>query len=175
MISGKVSDRPGLSELLKKLTRGDVLTVWKLDRLGRSVSHICQIVEHFQAAGIIIKSLSDGITYDPESLMGRALLQQMAIFSELERGLIQERSKLGIQYAKKHGTRSGKAIGRPTVSSPKMQHALDLLAQGKSFRQVARITDVSLSSLVRYAKKAREQGELMVQSNIFQAIASASA
>ncbi|MCE0744060.1 recombinase family protein [Acetobacter sicerae] len=170
VISGSTDDRPGLNKLLSLLTKGDVLTIWKIDRLGRSFIHICEMIEQFRERGIIVKSISDGLTYDPNNLVGRMLFQQMATFAEFERGIIHERIHLGIAYARKHGTRSGKAIGRPTASSPRIRLCLDLVAQGKSYRQASRATGVPTSTIGKYAKEAKEQGQLEIQSNIFDAI-----
>lgn len=172
VMSGSTTDRPELNTLIKLLNPGDVLYVWKLDRLGRSVSHLCEIINILQGKGVIVRSLSDGLTYDPSSLMGRMLMQQMAIFAELERGMIQERAKLGMDYAKKHGTKSGKAIGRPTVSKAKLGHAMDLIAGGDSLTQVARKTGISRTKLFMETKRLKEEGNLQRQATIFDAIGS---
>lgn len=170
VMSGSTDDRPGLNKLLGLLKEGDTLVVWKIDRLCRSFIHMCEMIEQFRQRGIIVKSLSDGLTYDPNNLVGRMLFQQMATFAEFERAMIHERIHLGIAYAKKHGTRSGKAIGRPTASSPRIRLCLDLVAQGKSYRQASRATGVPTSTIGKYAKEAKEQGQLEIQSNIFDAI-----
>ncbi|GBQ27120.1 DNA resolvase [Acetobacter estunensis NRIC 0472] len=172
-LSGSTDDRPGLNKLLSLLNEGDTLTIWKIDRLGRSFIHICEMIEQFRERGIIVKSISDGLTYDPNNIVGRMLFQQMATFAEFERAMIHERIHLGIAYARKHGTRSGKPIGRPTASSPRVRLGLDLISQGQSYRQASRATGVPASTLGKYAKEAREQGELAVQTNIFDAIGSA--
>ncbi len=173
IISGSTDNRPGLNKLLSLLNTGDTLTIWKIDRLGRSFINICEMIEQFRERGIIVRSISDGLTYDPNNIVGRMLFQQMATFAEFERAMIHERINLGIAYAKNRGTRSGKPIGRPTASSPRIRLCLDLIAQGKSYRQASRATGIPTSTIGKYAKEAKAQGELAVQTNIFDAIGSA--
>ena len=92
--SGARADRPGLAAALSHLRRGDTLVVWRLDRLGRSTHQLVNLLEQFEREGICLRSLQDSI--DPSSVMGKAMLQIGAVFAEMERRLLRERTKAGL-------------------------------------------------------------------------------
>ncbi|MAW79365.1 MAG: hypothetical protein CMI63_03950 [Parvularcula sp.] len=115
-VSGAKASRPGLEELLKHLQRGDVLIVWKLDRLGRSLRHLIDLIGMFEERGIGFTSLSDGI--DTTTPLGKLFFHISGAFGEYERNLISERTKAGMEAARARGVR----LGRP----PKLT-ALDKL------------------------------------------------
>ncbi|MFT9258469.1 MAG: recombinase family protein [Acetobacter sp.] len=146
-ISGATEDRPQLNILLKLLKPGDVLTVWKVDRLGRRTAHLARLLEEFDQKGITVRSLTEGV--DTSDRSSRVSYLLMSVIAQNERETINERIRTGIQHAQKYGTKSGKPIGRPKASSVKVRHAMDLLASGKSYRDSCKIAGVSLATLVR--------------------------
>jgi DNA invertase Pin-like site-specific DNA recombinase len=106
--SGKNLKRPGVQDMLDLMRPGDVVIVWKIDRLGRSVRDLVFLMEHFEQRGIQVRSVTEGI--DTTNAMGRMFFQLMAVMAELERALISERSKTGMAVAKaKRGQKFGRA------------------------------------------------------------------
>lgn len=106
-VSGAVTKRQGLEELLASLQQGDTLCVWKLDRLGRSTIHLLQMLDDLRKRGVDFQAITQGI--DTTNAVGRMLYGQLAVFAEFEREQISERTKAGMQAAKARG----KHIGRP--------------------------------------------------------------
>src|SRR6478735_458524 len=104
--SGARSERPGLTQALSHLRPGDTLVVWKLDRLGRTTHQLVGLLEQFESEGIKLRSLQDGI--DPSTSMGKAMLQIGAVFAEMERNLVRERTKAGLAAARARGRLGGR-------------------------------------------------------------------
>lgn len=129
--SGKRDDRPGLAACLKALRKGDVLVIWKLDRLGRSLSHLVQTVKDLEQRGIGFRVLT-GAPIDTSTKEGKLMFAIFAGLAEFERDLISERTKAGLASARARG-RNG---GRPA----KMTRAKVLRAQAA---MADRQTDVS--------------------------------
>lgn len=143
-VSSSVAARRGLDRALAALEPGDTLMVWKLDRLGRSLSHVVNLIAELGARGISFRSLSDPI--DTAHAAGRLVLQTMGALVEFERSLIVERTQAGIRAAKKRGIH----LGRPTVlTPPQIDHARSLIGNGESARAVARTMRVGKSTLYR--------------------------
>ena len=105
-MSGKTTSRPALDRLLPQLRRGDTLAVWKLDRLGRGVLHLVELMEELRTRGVEFRSLTEGM--DTRTVMGRAMFQLVAVFAELERGQAHERIIAGIAAAKAAGVHCGR-------------------------------------------------------------------
>jgi len=105
-ISGVNAKRPGLTRALKHLSRDDVLVVWKLDRLGRSMRHLIELTTMFDDKGIGFRSLSDAI--DTSTPGGKLYFHLMGAFAEFERNLISERTKAGMAAAKARGVKMGR-------------------------------------------------------------------
>mgnify|MGYP001839466187 CR=1 FL=1 len=105
-VSGRTSDRPGLKRVLRTLSEGDTLVVWKLDRLGRSMRHLVGLVEELRERGINFKSLTDSI--DTSSPMGRFFFHVMGALAEMERELIVERTHAGLAAARAEGRVGGR-------------------------------------------------------------------
>lgn len=143
-ISGKTADRPGLNKLLKSLTPGDTLVVWKLDRLGRSMRHLVELIENLRQREINFKSLTDSI--DTSTPMGRFFFHVMGALAEMERELIVERTRAGLAVARAQGRIGGR---RPKLSDAQWAQAGRLLRSGLSRRQVALIYDVGVSTLYK--------------------------
>lgn len=100
-ISGTKAERPGLKKLLRTLSEGDTLVVWKLDRLGRSMRHLVVLVEELRERGINFRSLTDAI--DTSTPMGRFFFHVMGALAEMERELIVERTRAGLAAARRKG------------------------------------------------------------------------
>ncbi len=94
-MSGKSTDHLGLKKLLRTLSEGDTLVVWKLDRLGRSMRHLVVLVEELREIGINFRSLADSV--DTSSPMGRFFFHVMGALAEMERELIVERTRAGLE------------------------------------------------------------------------------
>ena len=105
-ISGAATDRRELNKVLGALAAGDVLVVWKLDRLGRSLAHLMQIITSLEAEAVGFRSLSEAI--DTTTASGRLLFHVMGAIAEFERSLISERTSAGMSAAKTRGQHLGR-------------------------------------------------------------------
>jgi len=144
-ISGTRADRPGLDRALENLREGDSLTVWKLDRLGRSVKNLVDLVGQLHKRGIQFRSLTDSI--DTGTPAGRFFFHVMASLAEMERDLIMERTRAGLAIAKQQG-RTG---GRPRMMTrSKIESARKLLAAATPPKDVAAHLGVSVPTLYRH-------------------------
>lgn len=115
-ISGTKKSRPELDKMIEQFRQGDELYIWRLDRLGRSLKHIIDLVLNLSEKGIIIKGLSDGV--DTSTTSGRLFLNIMASLAEYERELIRERTYAGLQSARARGRTGGRPKGytKETIS-----------------------------------------------------------
>lgn len=130
--SGSARERPGLTDALGALREGDVLVVWRLDRLGRSLAHLSEIVDGIGETGAGFVSLSESI--DTTTAGGRLVFHMMGALAEFERALISERTRAGMQAAKRQGRR----LGRPRSLTPEqVRHARELLSSGWTQTRVA--------------------------------------
>ena len=144
-ISGNRFERPGLTKTLELLREGDTLVVWKLDRLGRSVKNLVDLVGQLQAQKVGLKSLTDSI--DTGTPSGRFFFHVMASLAEMERELTIERTRAGLDAARKQG-RTG---GRPRhMTDTKIESARKLLLSGIAPRDVAESLGVSIPTLYRW-------------------------
>ncbi|HHT8275560.1 TPA: recombinase family protein [Citrobacter braakii] len=143
-ISGKVSDRPGLKKVLRTLSEGDTLVVWKLDRLGRSMRHLVVLVEELREKGVNFRSLTDSI--DTSTPMGRFFFHVMGALAEMERELIVERTRAGLAAARAEGRIGGR---RPKFSDDGWAQMGRLIKGGMDRKQVAIIYDVGISTLYK--------------------------
>lgn len=144
--SGRRRDRPGLDALLEAARRRefDAVVVVRLDRVARSLSHMAQVGEELSDLGIELVSLTEGI--DTSTAPGRALFGMCGVFAQLELDLIRERTRAGMDAAR----RRGKRIGRPPALDSRGQaRARRLYMNGKTTREIARILDVGQSTVVR--------------------------
>ena len=142
--SGTRQDRPALAQVLGLLLEGDRLTVWRLDRLGRSLPHLVTTVEDLGRRGVLFRSLSDPI--DTSTASGRLMLGVFGSFAQFERDLIAERTTAGLAALRAAGT----PLGRPTQVHPEqvvLIHALAL--EGKSHRTIAQLTGLSRAQIGR--------------------------
>jgi len=151
-VSGTITARLGLDEMLGNLAKGDTLVVWKLDRLGRSTIHLLQLLSELRDRGIDFQALTQGI--DTTTAVGRMLYGQLAVFAEFERESISERTKAGMEAARKRGAH----IGRPRALSADQAHrCVGQIAKGRgSHASLARKYGVSVRTLRRAIRDLNE-------------------
>jgi len=146
--SGAAStSRKGLSDALARCGGGDVLTVWKLDRLGRSLLDLVGLVEELKGRGVGLKVLTGaGASIDTTKPEGRLFFAMFAAMAEFERELIRERTRAGMTAAKKRG----RHVGRPRKLTPeRLAHARSLIEDGRERADVAGLLGVGTSTLRR--------------------------
>ncbi|MFN3468111.1 MAG: recombinase family protein [Novosphingobium sp.] len=140
--SGAKADRPGLADALAYLRDGDVLVVWRLDRLGRSLPHLIETVGKLEARGVGFRSLSEAI--DTTTPGGRLIFHVFGALGQFERDLIRERTKAGLTAAAARGRKGGR---KPVVTADKLQRARELVANGLSVREAAARLKVGKTAL----------------------------
>ena len=149
-VSGATAERPGLSATLAFLRDGDVLVVWRLDRLGRSLPHLIEVVAGLEARGIGFRSLTEAI--DTTTPSGRLIFHIFAALGQFERDLIKERTKAGLSAAAARGRKGGR---KPVVTEDKLRRTKALVAQGLTVREVADRLKISKTALYNALLKAR--------------------
>lgn len=150
--SGGTSSRPALDELLGMVRRGDTLVIWRLDRLGRSLRHLLEVVGDLEQRGVALRSLTESI--DTSSPAGRLVFHTFGALAEFERDLIRERTRAGLAAARARG----RVGGRPTVWTPdKKEQARRMLAEGKSVSVVAEVLAVSRATVYRALERPIRQ------------------
>lgn len=144
-VSGSTVERPQLCKALDRLETGDVLTVWKLDRLGRNTRHVLDLIEDITERGAGFRSLTEGL--DTTGPMGTAMLTIMAAFAQLERDTMIERTRAGLASAaanNRHG-------GRPRkVDDAAASRAKELKGKGISAADIGKMLGVSRATVYRY-------------------------
>src|SRR4051794_14636784 len=143
-VSGAKADRKGLADALSHARKGDVLTVWKLDRLGRSTLQLMMLLNELHERGVEFKSLTEGI--DTTTPMGRFYFTMSSALAQLERDRLIERTRAGLTAAKARGRTGGR---KPKLTSDQIEMARGLLENGKPPRDVARAFGVGRSTLYR--------------------------
>lgn len=143
-VSGGAKRRPQLDQALALIKPADVLVVWKLDRLGRSLSHLIELTTNLGQRGIGFRSLSEVI--DTTSAQGKLMLHMLGALAEFERSLIAERTRAGLTDAKRRGAKLGR---KPKLSADQIAHARQLIDAGESPSHVAKTIGVSPATLYR--------------------------
>ncbi|MET3115617.1 DNA invertase Pin-like site-specific DNA recombinase [Pedobacter sp. CG_S7] len=157
-LSGKNKERPELQNLLADLRNGDQVVVWKLDRIGRSIKDLIEIVDTFKNKGVDFISLHNQI--DTSTSTGRFTFNIFAALAEFEREMIVERTKAGLQAAKIRGIKSGRKPGLSAENIKKAQRAHKLLNQNNmSMQEISEFLKVGKSTLYRYVKYIEVQQE----------------
>ncbi|MDA3919858.1 MAG: recombinase family protein [Salinisphaera sp.] len=141
--SGAKDDRPGLAEALGYACAGDVLVVWKLDRLGRSLSHLLSIVNALKDKQVAFRSLTEGM--DTTTPSGELLFHFFGALAQYERALIQERVVAGLAAAKRRGRVGGRP---PAIVGEKLDAIIDALDDGMSKAAVCRSFGVKRTTLI---------------------------
>ncbi|OZC34537.1 MULTISPECIES: recombinase family protein [Marinobacter] len=141
--TGTLRERPELSQCLRTLRKGDILIVWKLDRLARSLKDLVEIVQDLQDRGIGFKSLTESI--DTTSSGGRLVFHIFGALAEFERDLIRERTMAGLEAARARGRKGGR---KPALSKTDTQKAAAMLLDPKITKtEVAQHFGVSRTTL----------------------------
>ncbi len=148
-VSGSTSCRPQLDACLDHLREGDVLTVWKLDRLGRNTQHVLAVVDDLTSRGIGFRSLTEGLHTDGP--MGKAMLTIMAAFAQLERDTIIERTRAGLLAAAANGRKGGRPRKVDDASAAKARQLRD---KGITATDIAKMLGVSRATIYRYLGEA---------------------
>ena len=143
--SGANRDRPVLNELLAQLRAGDVVLVWRFDRLARSTRHLLEIAGLIEARGAHLRSITEGV--DTTTPGGRFVFTIFGALGEMERELIRERTNAGLAAAKARGRRGGRKV---TFTPDKVAAATRLLQSGISPSEVCLMLNVSRTTLYRH-------------------------
>lgn len=149
-VSGAKDSRPALDKMLVDARRGrfKVLLVWKLDRLGRSISHLVRLLEDFSSLGVELVSFSEGLDFTTSH--GKLLYSLLSAFAEFERDCIRERVKAGLRNARA----KGKRLGRPRRLVDTTRIAA-LRAQGRGWKAISCELGVGVSTVLRAAQEGR--------------------
>lgn len=147
---GTTERRIELARMIEQLRPGDVVLVYKIDRLARSLSDLLTIMGRIEKAGAAFRSLTEPV--DTGSLAGRMLVQLLGAFAEFERGIIRERCMAGQQAAKARGVRLGRPKALPAIEEARMVAAWR--RGDRSATQVAKAWGVSAATLKRAVHRA---------------------
>ena len=166
-----IKDRPELEKMLNMVRTGDVVVVWKLDRLGRSLRHLIDLMTAFKTKGVEFISLNDSI--DTTTIQGRLIFNLFASFAEFERELIRERTMAGLKRARENGRIGGKKKGLTEEGKNKAFAALSLTARNNklpreerlSVDDIAKTLTLSRATFYRYLDWAKQQSEQSVKKN----------
>ena len=154
--SGGRWDRPQLHRALEQLRPGDVFVVWKLDRLSRSLKDLLTLMEKMAALGAGFRSLTEAI--DTTTPAGRMMMQMVGSFAEFERAMMRERTKAGLDAARRQGRVGGR---RPKLTVQQQQEIVEMVtSERKSSSEAARLFNVHPATVSRIIAKYRLQEAL---------------
>ncbi|MCM3169449.1 recombinase family protein [Peribacillus frigoritolerans] len=142
-ISSRKTDRSELQNAMKAAARGDRFVVYKLDRLARSTKELYQLTDELKNRGIDFVSIND--SFDTTTPTGRAMFGMLAVFAEFERDIIQQRTKAGLEAARKRG-RLG---GRPAIEEKTKRHIVTLFQAGESVTDLAKEFSIGRSTVYK--------------------------
>lgn len=150
-VSGAKAERPELSKMLDHVREGDTVIIWKLDRLGRSLVHLIELVTNLENRGIGLVSLNDPInTTTPQ---GRLVFRFFASLAEFERELIRERTQAGLASARRRGQRLGRPEGLSKEAQNTARIAESLYKEGTfSVNHIAKDLGISKTTLYEYLR-----------------------
>lgn len=155
-VSGTNAKRPELQSCLKALRSGDTLVIYKLDRLGRSVSELLDLVTGLEKRGVHIHAIRDQI--DTKTAVGRVMFHMLAAFAQFERDIISERTKAGMKAAKARGHRGGR---KPKMTPAMVKAAISMLEDPTMLMEdVTKTLGVSRSTIQRELKKITDVRKL---------------
>ncbi len=151
VVSGVRSERPVLNELLKTIRPGDIVVIWKLDRLGRSLKHLIELVNALIDKGVGLQSINDPI--DTTTVQGRLSFNLFASLAEFERDIIRERTQAGLSAARARGRKGGRPKGLSQKAESTACAAETLYREGKlSVQEIAHKLRISKSTLYSYLR-----------------------
>ena len=150
VVSGAKASRPGLDEMLKNAREDDVIVIWKLDRLGRSLKHLVELVAELNERKIGLKSLNDPI--DTTTAQGRLVFNIFASLAEFEREIIRERTNAGLAAARARGRTGGRKPGLSEDAQRKARIAESYYKEGMPVNQIAKNLNISKATLYKYLR-----------------------
>ena len=142
-ISSRNDERAELNNAMKAATAGDLFVVYKLDRLARSTKELYQLTDHLKNKNVDFVSINDA--FDTSTPTGRAMFGMLAVFAEFERDIIQQRTKAGLEAARKRG-RIG---GRPPVDEKTKRHIITLFNAGESAIDISKEFGIARSTVYK--------------------------
>ncbi len=152
IITGRSVLRPGLEKMMEMLREGDMLIVWRLDRLGRSLSHLIELVSQLQERKIGFVSLTESI--DTTTPAGKLIFHIFGALAEFERNLCRERTLAGLASARARGRLGGRP---PALNTKQQQVAVQLYQQKKhTIKEICRIMGISKPTLYSYVKASKK-------------------
>ena len=147
-VSGKNNNRTELIAMIESLRAEDVIVVYKIDRIARSLKGLIEIIELLNSKNVDLVSLDSGDKVDTTSPMGKAFFQIAGVFAELERGMINARTKAGITKAKLDGVKFGRVLGSKNKTTPyKIEKIKIFLRAGQSYDWIAKELAVSKKTI----------------------------
>lgn len=151
VISGTKSQRPGLDKALAYVREGDTIVVWKLDRLGRSIQHLIQLMTSLNERKIGFQSMRENI--DTLTSGGKLIFHMFSALAEFERDLIRERTEAGLQAARVRGRMGGRP---PQLDNRQINRMIEIYNEGKStVAEIIKIYDISRPSFYNYLKNKK--------------------
>ena len=145
-ISSRKEDREELEHAMKAATQGDVLVVYKLDRLARSTKELYTLTEQLKEKGVEFVSIND--SFDTTTPTGKAMFGMLAVFAEFERDIIQQRTKAGLESARKRG----RVGGRPSINEKTKKHVKALFKAGESATDIAKEYGIGRATVYKIVK-----------------------
>lgn len=151
-VSGAKSERTGLTALMEALRTGDTVVIWRLDRLGRSLKNLIQLVDRLEASQVGLCSLQENI--DTTSSGGRLVFHLFGALAEFERNIIRERTRAGLSAARIRGRQGGRP---PRLDTTKQALAIRLYQErNHTIKEICQIMGISKSTLYNYLDKAEQ-------------------
>jgi len=150
-VSGSKADRPELRKMIDQLREGDIIIIWKLDRLGRSLRDLVNLIKEIQDKEAGLKSLNDSI--DTTTAHGKLIFHIFASLAEFERDIISERTKAGLVSARARGRKGGRPKGLSKEARDKAIIVETLYKQGNmSISQICKHVNIARSTVYNYLK-----------------------
>jgi DNA invertase Pin-like site-specific DNA recombinase len=153
IVSGVKANRPGLDKALSHLRKGDTLVVWKLDRLGRSIQHLIQMIKTLEDKKITFKSLQENM--DTATSGGKLIFHIFSALAEFERDLIKERTQAGLKAARARGKMGGRP---PLLDTRKINRMIEMYNEQKNtVAEICKIYNISRPSFYNYLNNRKRK------------------
>lgn len=149
-VSGSKTSRPALDRMIAEIEPGDVLVLFKLDRLGRNAGHLVTLLDDLKSRGIYVRSVQDGL--DSQTTMGAAMMGMLAILASVERSFIIERTRAGLASAKAQGNVGGRPRKLDSLAARTAQAHYD---KGEKVSDIAKMLRVSVPTVYRYLNASK--------------------